>query len=296
MTQALTKTDDRSLKALLLKAMPSISGVIPKNVQVDSERIVRIALVACSRDDKLMACSPKSILGAIMQSSQLGLEIGGVSGHAYLVPYKNTKSGKLEAQFIPGYRGLVQLIWRAAKIDMEADVVREGDRFEFQKGTSPHLLHVPTLSDKPAKFLATWALARLLDGRTKFEVMGAGQVDAIKARSPSAHTDYSPWTTDYGEMAKKTVAKRLCKWLPINDPKLAKAIEIDNRADQGITTPLDVIDVPAEEPEPEPEPSAKVEEIKKRGRKAKKGEMSDEEKAAIEQREWEARQAERETE
>jgi recombination protein RecT len=278
MSKALT-IERSPLETALRQATPKIAALLPRSFRMDGERMVRLAFVACQRNPQLLACSPESIIGGVVQAAQLGLEIGGVAGHAYLVPMKNR--GQLQAQMVPGYRGLVQLVWRAAEIEVTARAVYQGDTFKVVLGTEQRIEHEPELYD-PGEAIAYYAVATLPDKRVKFEVMSKQQTDAIMGRSQAAKSGFSPWSTDYDEMAKKTVAKRLCKWLPLASSEVAKAIEIDDRASTGIITPVgDVIDIPAE---PAPEPNEQIDKVRARGRK-KNPPMTDDEKAELEARE-----------
>ena len=78
--------------------------------------------------------------------------------------------------------------------------------------------------------VSVYAVAHLKDGYTQFEVMTRDEVEAIRERSKSK--SHGPWVTDFAEMARKTVVKRLCKYLPLS-PQLAAAIELDNRSESG---------------------------------------------------------------
>ena len=70
-----------------------------------------------------------------------------------------------------------------------------------------------------------YAVAHLKDGGVQAEVMTLADINAIRKRSRSG--DSGPWVTDFGEMARKTVIKRLCKSLPIS-VELATALEADS--------------------------------------------------------------------
>ena len=52
--------------------------------------------------------------------------------------------------------------------------------------------------------------------------MTVEDVNKIKTRSKAGNS--GPWVTDYDEMAKKTVFKRLSKWLPLS-PEEAQVIQ-----------------------------------------------------------------------
>lgn len=234
------KADD--IRALLEKAKPQIALALPRHLSAD--RMLRIAMTSIRRTPKLLACNQQSLLGAVMQAAQLGLECDGVLGHAYLVPFKD------EVQLIVGYKGLVDLARRSGQLStIFARVVYAKDQFEYAYGLSERLEHIPSGEAEPGEVVAVYAVARLKDGGTQFEVMSRGEVDKIRERSRAK--DDGPWITDFAEMAKKTVLRRLCKMLPAS-VELARAVALDERADLGLPQQLeDVIDV-AETPSGKP--------------------------------------------
>lgn len=228
-----------TLRSLFEKSKPSMAAVMPKHMT--PERILKIALSAASRTPTLLQCTPESILLAVMQCAQLGLEPNTPLGLAYLVPYKNNRKVEgqwvttYEAQFIPGYRGLVKLAHQSGEITtVRSRVVREGDVFEVELGSDERLVHRPNLAlDEGAtlsQLVAVYAVAQFKNGATQFEVMSKAQVDGVRARSKAS--DNGPWSTDYEEMARKTVLRRLCKSLPLST-ELSTALEAQARAEGG---------------------------------------------------------------
>ncbi len=271
----LAKERQSNLKSLLLRATPALKDVLPK--YLTPERMVRVALLAANRDPKLLECTPESILGAMMQSAQFGLEVGGVAGHAYLVPYWNTKKGRREAQFIVGYRGLLALVWRAAQIDIDADVVHRHDYYECEKGLHPRLAFRRGAGDR-GEPIGAWALARLPDGRARFDEMTTEEINAVrdKTRRPGEPVT-GPWLDYWGEMAKKTVVRRLVKYLPIQSDEVARALDAEDRPageETRTSAPELLVELPAggdddEPPTTEHAPASRqVEAIRERGRRA----------------------------
>lgn len=231
-----TAAKQATLKDLLNRAAPSLAGVAPKHLT--PERLVKIALSAAARTPEILACSPESILRAVMQGAELGLEVGGLLGDAYFVPFKNKTTGRTEAQLIPGYRGLIKLARNSGQItSIEAHVVREHDQFTLTYGLDAKLEHVPCLKGDPGPVVAAYAIARFKDGGYQVEVMTRAELDAIKARSQAGTS--GPWVTDEAEMQKKTVIRRLCKYLPLS-AELAKAVELDTAAEMGQSQSIDV--------------------------------------------------------
>ena len=200
-----------TIKHLLEKMAPEIQKALPKHV--DPDRIARIALTEVRKTPKLLQCSQASLLGAIMTSAQLGLEPG-PTGQCYLIPYYNKKLGSYDCQFQIGYKGLLDLFYRAdGSLNIDAHEVYENDDFEYEYGLNPVLRHKPSLKNR-GNPIAYYAVAHLKDGGYSFTVMSIEDVEKIRKRSKS--TGFSPWQTDYDEMAKKTVIKRLCKYLPLS--------------------------------------------------------------------------------
>jgi recombination protein RecT len=236
---------------LLEARKSSFAQVLPQHIKVD--RLIRAALLAMSRSPLLLQCTQNSIIQSMMVAAQLGLETDGVLGSAYLVPFRN-KSGEYEAQLIPGYRGLIDLARRSGQIKrIEARVVKEKDKFEFHYGLEPILRHVPCFPADGGNIIAAYAIAELTDGSTQVEVMSKAEIDGIRARSKAK--DSGPWVSDYGEMARKTVVRRLIKYLPLS-VELARAIEIDNRVEAGEDM-HDMIDVESTDLPPEMIPPPK---------------------------------------
>lgn len=231
-----SKQKVQGMRELLERSKGQIALALPKHLT--PERMMRVALTAIQTSPQLLDCDPRSVIGAVVQAAQLGLEVG-VMGQAYLVPYKQT------AQLIVGYRGLLALARRSGELaSFEARVVRRGDVFEFEYGTEARLRHKPSL-DADGPVVAFYASARLKSGEHVYEVMTKAQVDAIKSRSRASGN--GPWVTDYDEMGRKTVARRLLKWLPVSielqGSSVPVAAAIDETEDQGW-----VDDEKAEEP------------------------------------------------
>jgi len=202
-----------------------VAMALPRHMTPD--RFLRIALTELRKNPKLNDCDHKSFLGAIVQCSQLGLEPGDGRGLAYLIPY-----GK-DCQLQIGYKGLMELARRSDQIQsIQAQCMYSNDLFEFEYGLDDKLRHIPS-RDNRGEMIGAYAIAKFKDGGYQFEVMFKEAIDKIKSTSKAAKSSYSPWNTHYDEMARKTVVRRLCKYLP-SSPELQQAITIDEKADLGI--------------------------------------------------------------
>lgn len=209
-----------------------VSKALPKHL--DSERMMRVLRTEIQKNPDLNKCTTQSILSAFIQSSQLGLEPGSALGQAYLIPYKD------KCQFIIGYRGMIDLARRSGQlVSISAHAVYENDLFEFEFGLNEKLRHIPSRGEK-GRFVCAYAYAKLSNtfdnsnGKDsyQFDVMFKNEIDDIKKQSPSFSKSFSPWQTHYEEMAKKTVIRRLFKYLPISI-EAQRAASIDEAHERG---------------------------------------------------------------
>ncbi len=223
-----------TLKALLARAdvIEAIREVAPRHLT--PTRILKMVAMAASREPKILQCTQLSIIKCAMISSELGLECSGSLGMAYLVPFWNNKAkpAALEATFIPGYRGLMDLAMRGnpeiAYID--AQTVHKDDDFQYELGLNPILRHVPRSIEAPTQdnIVAAYAVVRFKTGPGPYKVMYTQEIEQI--RHMSKQPDSLMWTKRWGEGAKKTVVRQLAKYLRLS-PEMARAIEIDNEVD-----------------------------------------------------------------
>ena len=189
------------------KMAPRMAEVLPKHM--DMNRMSRIALTTIRTNPKLLECAVPSLMGAVMQAVQLGLEPG-LLGHCYILPYKR------EATFIIGYKGMIDLARRSGHIQsIYAHAVHENDEFEYELGLHPKLEHKPSHGDRGA-FIGAYAVAHFKDGGYQMEFMPKSEIEKRRKRSATANSSYSPWSSDYEEMAKKTVVRYMFKYLPIS--------------------------------------------------------------------------------
>lgn len=223
-TAVATKSID-TLKSLLEKAKPSIQSLLPSHMTAD--KVIKTALLCATKTPKLQECTPLSVLQAVASAAELGLEAGSPLGHAYLVPFRN-KRGIMECQLIVGYRGYIELARRSGEIlSIEARVVHEKDTFRVAFGTERPIEHEPFLRGDPGPVYCAYAVAQVRDSWPQAEVMALADLNKIRARSKAK--DDGPWVTDTEEMYRKTVVRRLQKYLPLSS-EMAKAMAVDREA------------------------------------------------------------------
>ncbi|MNS92024.1 recombination and repair protein RecT [compost metagenome] len=238
------------VKAFMESQKATLAAVLPRHVSPD--RMLKIALGALRTTPKLMGCTVESLMGAVVQCSQLGLEPNTPLGHAYLIPFEKRKkqgnewvTDKIEVQIVLGYRGLIDLARRSGQIvSIAAQAVYENDHFEYAYGLDEKLEHRPAMGERGA-IIAFYAVAKLAGGGHAFEVMSDADVTRIRDASQgwqqavrAKKQDTSPWGAHYAEMGRKTVLRRLFKYLPVSI-ELANAASLDELNARGESQALD---------------------------------------------------------
>jgi recombination protein RecT len=215
--------------AMLEAYKGEIARALPRHLNADT--MTRIALTCFRMTPKLAECQPASVFACVIQASQLGLRPG-LMGECYLIPYKDQCTLQL------GYQGLLELVRRSGLVDsISAHLVHDRDEFDVSWGTEPGIKHRPYLDGDPGGVRLVYAVARLKGGGVHAELMTLHDIERIKARSQNVINaarwgKQTPWDTDWGEMARKTVLRRICKYLP-KSPDLASALAIDDAAFRG---------------------------------------------------------------
>lgn len=210
--------------ALLAKMKPAIQAALPRHLTPD--RMLRMATTCIKRTPKLVNCDPMSVIGCIVELSQLGLEPSTPLGHAWILPYGT------RAQVIIGYKGFISLADRSG-IRIRAEVVRADDVFDYQYGTDERLMHKPYDGDGDAPLKYAYAIARFPDGTQMFRVVTGRDIARAKASSSAARgSKDSPWTTDPDQMWRKTAVRRLAPFLPLS-AEFVRAVALDESADRG---------------------------------------------------------------
>lgn len=238
---------------LLQQKKGELAKMLPKTLSI--ERLLKVAQIAATTTPALAKCDVPSLVGAIGQCAQMGLEPNTVLGHAYLVPF-NTKrkdgNGNERwvnsVQVIIGYKGLIDLARRSGQIvSIAAHEVCENDHFELVYGLDEKLNHTPAMGDR-GEIIGFYAVAKLKDGGYSFEFMSLHQVQQIMANSQGYQQakKYNkeanhPWGAHFVEMGRKTVIRRLAKYLPLSI-EFQTAVALDNQAETGKDQKLDTID------------------------------------------------------
>ena len=193
-----------AVQAQISKALPAICK---------PERFMRIAMTAITKNPKLAECTQASLMGCLLDIAQLGIEADGRRAH--LIPYGTT------CTLIIDYKGLVELVKRSGEVvTIHADKVCKNDDFLVDMGEIKK--HLIDYSRDRGEAYAYYAYAKMKDGSLQTEVMTKAEVEKIRQGSKGKNS--TPWTQHFDEMGKKTVFRRLSKWLPML-PEVAQKVD-----------------------------------------------------------------------
>ncbi|NEM96194.1 recombinase RecT [Pontibacter burrus] len=212
-----------SPRDIVVAARPKFEAV---KSNLDFGKEAGFALQILQKNTFLAKTNPESIKNAIVNCALTGLTLNPVLKLAYLVPRKG------ECVLDPSYMGLIKVLTDAGSVkNIYAEVVYESDHFFIEQGTNPKIDHKPEVLGNRGKKIGVYAVAFLLNGGYQFEFMRADQVNAIKQRSEMGKKNDGSWKTDEDEMWKKTVVKRLYKYLPKSEisEAVVKALQLENQ-------------------------------------------------------------------
>ncbi len=220
---------DPSVKAQLALVLPSF---------LSADRFLRVVQTELRKNPKLAQCSPASFLSSVITAAQLGLEIG-VNGGGYLVPYKGT------CTFVPGWKGLVDLVSRAGRATVWTGAVFEGDEFDYALGDRPFVTHRPGDESDPEKLTHVYAIGRVAG--SDFPVIEVWTAAKVKRHRDSINkVGRDHYSYRHPEMyARKVPLLQVIKYLP-SSTELATALDLNDQVEVAPVT----VSVTPEAPQP----------------------------------------------
>lgn len=226
-----------------------MSSIRVKFIQLaDEETLIReigFTKQLFDSNPSLSKTRPDTIRDAVMNVALTGLTLNPALKQAYLIPYGNI------CQFMPSYLGLMELaIQERVIVSMTSKIVHKNDLFEYEEGLNPILKHSPApLDQEPGEMVGAYAIAVTPDGQKHIEVLRMSDIDKIKeCTKGDLNRPTHVWNRWPGEMARKSAAKRLLKWLPssvagtVSTPKLSAAIHADNQMSRATWGQINLIE------------------------------------------------------
>lgn len=199
------------------------------------EREMSFALQSINKSKQLQSCTMQSKQEAILNIANTGLTLNPVMNLAYLVPRYN--AGQMVCSLQPSYQGLVKVLTDAGSVsNIEAHVIYENDKFDYTLGTDVKVTHKPALGSR-GEIIGVYAIAHLANGAIQVETMNAEDITKVMEMSESykamkaGKISTCVWVEHKAEMWRKTVIRRIAKYLPKTEryEQAARVIDLDQQ-------------------------------------------------------------------
>ena len=202
------------------------------------EREASFALQIINRDTNLQSCTQASLLSAILNVANIGLTLNPAANECCIVARWNSKLRAKEAVLEPMYQGLARLAMREGVVkQLNCQVIYKNDHITVDAADNiKPVLHMVNSFEDRGDMIGVYCISTDQDGLRQVELMSVAQVNAIRDEADAykafkeGKLSSTPWSTSYTEMARKTVLKRLFKYLNRkgDESQLTNAIELSN--------------------------------------------------------------------
>ena len=209
MSNALVKTVQSQLNGLRDKFVMALPSYIEPN------NFFSTSMNYLSKHPGLAECDVMALYRSFMLGALDGLLVN--DREACIVPFWDKKLGRNVPQYMQMFQGTCKLVYNTGIVStIHSAAVYSADNFEeIVDQNGPRLVHRPaTFSEDRGALLGYYAIAKMKDGATAYQVMTMKEIEKRKAVSRNANNPGSPWQKWAEEMAQKTVIKSLCKKLP----------------------------------------------------------------------------------
>lgn len=190
----------------LVAMTPEFANALPSHIK--PEKFQRVVMTIVQLQPDLLTCDRRSLFASCIKCAADGLVPDG--REAALVAF----GGKV--QYMPMFTGIQKRVRNSGEItSIQAHVVYENDEFTWRQGIESSVDHKPKFPGDRGKAIGAYSIAKFKDGSDpQIEVMDVDQIERVRSVSRAAKN--GPWVQWWDEMARKTVFRRLSKWLPLD--------------------------------------------------------------------------------
>lgn len=195
--------------------VPTVATMLPKHINAD--RFMGAVMTAVQMNPELLDCTRRSLWNAAKLAATDGLMPDGREA-AFII--RKDKNGTKYVTYNIMVGGLRKKVRNSGEIaEWNVQLVRKGDEFAYMLGDEPHIMHRPALGNR-GPIVAAYSIVTFKSGEKSREVMSIEEIHAIRNRYSvswiATKGKGGPWATDGDEMARKTVARRHAKVLPMS--------------------------------------------------------------------------------
>lgn len=196
-------------------AMPTIANILAATPGLPA-RSFKAALLSQMQNAKaarnILQCTVPSILNCAATFAGLGLFPDGVTGQAFILPFKQT------ATPVIGYKGYNTLGERAGRT-ITGECWYDGDTIDYEYGSRAFVSHKPIGPPGGRRILGAWANASAPSRGNIVKVQFIEELEEVRLRSPAVKAGVSsPWDdVKIGRpaMYAKTPRRRIASSMPL---------------------------------------------------------------------------------
>lgn len=214
------------IQEALMKQIAQKMGAMPEGFNKDRFVLNCITLIRDMLKDKkkkenLNGISADSIALCMIKGAFLGLDF--LSGECYAIPYSG------EMNFQTDYKGEIKVCKKHSIQpikDIFAKIVREGDEYDEGVEDGRQKLTFKPLPFNNKKIIGAFAIVTYMDGSMLYESMSAEEIEDVR-KNYSKAKDSDAWKKSSGEMYRKTVIRRLSKYIEKDFDKVEQLMAYD---------------------------------------------------------------------
>lgn len=183
-----------------------IEQLVGKNSATFATSVMQIA----NSNTMLRTADPTSIFNAACMAATLNLPLQNGLGFAYIVPFKNNKERKVEAQFQIGYKGFIQLAQRSGQFKRLVALPvykKQLIKKDFINGFEFDWEQEPEKDENPIGYYAYFKLVN--DFSAELYMSHDDIVKHAQRYSQTFKKGFGVWHDNFEAMALKTVMKLL---------------------------------------------------------------------------------------
>lgn len=215
-----------NIQDALMKQIADKIGAMPEGFNKDRFILNCITLIRDMLKDKkkrenLDGISEDSIALCMIKGAFLGLDF--LSGECYAIPYNK------EMNFQTDYKGEIKICKKHSIQpikDIFAKIVREGDLYDEGVEDGKQKLVFKPLPFNNGKIIGAFAIVTYTDGSMLYESMSTEEIEGVRQNYSKAK-DSDAWKKSSGEMYRKTVIRRLSKYIEKDFDKVEQLMAYD---------------------------------------------------------------------
>lgn len=210
----------QSFSIVLSEKLDEISDALPKDF--NKTRFVQNALALVNeKATELSKYSQAQIMQGLMRASYLDLDFQ--SKECYLIPYGS------QLNYQTSYKGDMKLVKKYSRrpvLDIQSELIRKGDVFKKYNNNGDVSFTFEQAFPLGKEVVGAFAYIKYADGGTRLDVMSLEELETTRKQSKMANG--GAWKNFTGEMYRKVVLRRLCKYIDLDFENAYQRTEFDS--------------------------------------------------------------------